>query len=92
MTKQRLLIVVLAAALAASAGCSAGRAFRRGEEASRVGNWDEAVAHFQEAVQDDPDSPEYKIALERAMQRLSEAVTEAVARSDTVWATVSRPR
>ena len=68
MTKQRLLIVVLAAALTASAGCSAGRAFRRGEEASRVGDWDEAVAHFHEAVQDNPDSPEYKIALERAMQ------------------------
>ena len=68
MTKQRLVIVVLAAALAASAGCAAGRAFRKGEEASRVGNWDAAVAYFQEAVQDNPDSPEYKIALERAMQ------------------------
>jgi type II secretory pathway component GspD/PulD (secretin) len=62
------LIVVLAAALTASAGCAAGRAFRKGEEASRAGNWDAAVTYFQEAVQGNPDSPEYKIALERAMQ------------------------
>jgi type II secretory pathway component GspD/PulD (secretin) len=68
VTKQRLLIVVLAAALTASAGCAAGRAFRKGEEASRAGNWDAAVTYFQEAVQSNPDSPEYKIALERAMQ------------------------
>jgi type II secretory pathway component GspD/PulD (secretin) len=68
VTKQRLLIVVLAAAFTASAGCAAGRAFRKGEEASRAGNWDAAVTYFQEAVQGNPDSPEYKIALERAMQ------------------------
>ncbi len=68
MTKQRLMIVVLAAALTASAGCAAGRAFRKGEEASRAGNWDAAVTYYQEAVQANPDSPEYKIALQRAMQ------------------------
>jgi general secretion pathway protein D len=67
VTKQRLLIVVLAA-LTTSAGCTAGRAFRSGEEASRAGNWDAAVTYFQEAVQANPDSPEYKIALQRAMQ------------------------
>src|SRR5215203_2298836 len=68
VTKHRFLIVVLASALTASAGCAAGRAFRSGEEASRAGNWDAAVTYFQEAVQANPDSPEYKIALERAMQ------------------------
>jgi general secretion pathway protein D len=68
VTKQRLVFVfVLAAAVAASA-CTAGRAFRQGEEAARLGDWDAAVAHFQKAVQENPDSPEYKIALERAMQ------------------------
>jgi type II secretory pathway component GspD/PulD (secretin) len=60
--------LILSGAIAASAGCSAGRAFRKGEEASRVGNWDVAVTYFQEAVQANPDSPEYKIALQRAMQ------------------------
>jgi general secretion pathway protein D len=49
-------------------GCAAGRAFRRGEEASRNGDWDAAVTYLTRAVQAAPDKPEYKIALERAMQ------------------------
>ena len=68
MTKHRLgFVFVLVAALAAS-GCAAGRAFRQGQEASRLGDWDAAVAHYTRAVQANPDSPEYKIALNRAMQ------------------------
>ena len=67
MTKHRLVLVFVLAAVTAS-GCAAGRAFRQGEEAARLGDWDAAVAHFQRAVQENPDSPEYKIALERAMQ------------------------
>ena len=50
------------------AGCAAGRAYRRGQEAARAGDWDAAVTHYTRAVQENPDSPEYKIALERAMQ------------------------
>jgi general secretion pathway protein D len=67
VTKHRLVLVFVLAAVTAS-GCAAGRAFRQGEEAARLGDWDTAVAHFQRAVQENPDSPEYKIALERAMQ------------------------
>src|SRR5687767_4170859 len=52
----------------AGSGCAAGRAFRQGQEASRLGDWDAAVSHYTRAVQANPDSPEYKIALERAMQ------------------------
>lgn len=48
------------------AGCAAGRAFRRGEAAAAAGDWDTAVAYLTRAVQDDPDRPEYKAALERA--------------------------
>ena len=66
MTKQKLLIVIVLAALAT--GCAAGRAFRRGQEAARAGDWDAAVTHYTRAVQENPDSPEYKIALERAQQ------------------------
>ena len=68
MTKQRLVFVFVLAAAVAASGCTAGRAFRQGEEAARLGDWDAAVAHFQRATQENPDSPEYKIALERAMQ------------------------
>ena len=57
-------IVVIAAVLS---GCAAGRAFRRGDSAARAGDWDAAVEQYRRAVQNDPDKPEYKIALERAM-------------------------
>jgi general secretion pathway protein D len=50
------------------AGCAAGRAFRRGEEAARTGDWDTAVLHYTRAVQEAPERPDYKIKLERAMQ------------------------
>jgi general secretion pathway protein D len=58
-------ILVLAFALS---GCAAGRAFRRGQEAVRVGDWDAAVAYFRQAVQTNPDSAEYKINLQRAQE------------------------
>jgi type II secretory pathway component GspD/PulD (secretin) len=54
-------------------GCAAGRAFRRGEEAARTGDWDQAVVEYTRAVQANPDRPEYKIQLERAMQSAAQA-------------------
>jgi general secretion pathway protein D len=48
------------------AGCAVSRAFTRGEAAARAGDWDAAVDYYRQAVQDDPDRAEYKIALERA--------------------------
>jgi len=60
-----VLGVVLAAAL--TAGCATGRAFARGEAAGKAGDWDAAVGFYRQALQSDPDRPDYKIALERAM-------------------------
>ena len=57
------LVVSLTMALAA---CAVSRSFSRGETAARTGDWDAAVEYFKQAVQDDPDRAEYKIALERA--------------------------
>ena len=48
------------------AACAASRAFTRGETAARAGDWDSAVEYYRQAVQDDPDRAEYKIAFERA--------------------------
>jgi len=62
-----LSIVVLCLATSLLAGCAAGRAFGRGEDAARGGNWDSAVEHFRTAVQKAPNNPEYRIAYERAM-------------------------
>jgi tetratricopeptide (TPR) repeat protein len=58
-------VVLLAAVLT---GCATGSsAYKKGYTAAKVHDWDTAVAHFRTAVQDDPDKPEYRIALERAM-------------------------
>ena len=62
----RLVPVALLAAVLT--GCAAGAsAYKKGYTAAKVHDWDTAVAHFRTAVQDDPDKPEYQIALERAM-------------------------
>ena len=52
-------------------GCAAGRAFQRGEERARVGDWDSAVTYYRQAMQANPGRPEYRIALERAMLNAS---------------------
>ena len=49
-------------------GCAAGRAFRKGDEAARAGDWDTAVGEYTRAIQENPSKAEYKIALERATQ------------------------
>jgi len=68
----RTLGLLLVIALVAG-GCAAGRAFRQGEVAMRAGDLDQAVAAYRRAVQADPDNPNYKITLERAMQAASRA-------------------
>ncbi len=63
-----LAAVLLAVAVS---GCASSGSFRRGQEFARAGDWDSAVAYYTRAVQADPDRPDYKIALERAMQTAS---------------------
>jgi type II secretory pathway component GspD/PulD (secretin) len=67
----RLIAVVMLAVVVS--GCAAGRAFRRGQDAARNGDWDLAVTEYTKAVQADPDRAEYKIQLERAMQTAGQA-------------------
>src|SRR5687767_1868172 len=64
--KHKLIVLIVATVL--TAGCAAGRAFRKGQEAARSGDWDTAVTEYTKAVQEAPDKPEYRIQLERAMQ------------------------
>src|SRR5262245_43875856 len=66
-------VIALAVMLA---GCAANSAYRAGNAASKAGNLDEAVAAYRRAVQADPDNPNFKIALERAMQAASRAHLE----------------
>lgn len=60
--------MLLLLALVVSTACTASRAFRRGQDAQRVGDWDAAVEHYTKAVQENPDSAEYKIQLRRAQE------------------------
>jgi general secretion pathway protein D len=71
---QSVCVVALAAIVAA--GCATGRAFSRGEEAGRAGDWETAVGFYRQALDDDPDRPDYKIALERAMLSASAMYAE----------------
>lgn len=70
MLRPTSLLVRAAAVVAVAlllAGCGARRAYGRGEDAARAGDWDAAVEHYRRAVQEDPDRVDYQIALERAM-------------------------
>ena len=62
--------VLLAVAVS---GCATSGNFRKGEERAREADWDTAVAYFTKALQDDPDRPDYKISLERAMLKAAQA-------------------
>jgi general secretion pathway protein D len=64
--------VVVAAVLLAT-GCAAGKAFRQGNAASKMGDLDQAVAYYRTASQAAPDNPNFKIALERAQIAASRA-------------------
>src|SRR5215510_15908650 len=67
MTRRVLGGIATVAVVCLVAGCASGRAYGRGQDASRAGDWEAAVGFYRQALQDDPDRPDYKIALERAM-------------------------
>jgi general secretion pathway protein D len=68
--------------LCVAAGCATSGAFRRGQRAGTMGDWDAAVAAYRQALQEDPDRPEYRIALERASLSASLFHLERARRAD----------
>jgi general secretion pathway protein D len=76
MNERFRVSIVLVALAVAAAGCASGRAFSRGEAAGRAGDWESAVGFYRQALNDDPDRPDYKIALERAMLATSAMYVE----------------
>jgi general secretion pathway protein D len=66
--KRLLLTLALAAA---SGGCATSAAFRAGENAERVQDYDRAVLEYQRALQASPDNVDVKRSLERARMRAS---------------------
>jgi general secretion pathway protein D len=63
---KRLLAVL---ALALGLGCASSQAFRAGESAERLQDYDRAVVEYQRALTAAPDNVQYKRALERARRR-----------------------
>ena len=71
----RIAALIVIASLAAA--CAAGRAFGRGEDAARAGDWETAVDHYRRAVDKNPNNAEYRIAYERAMISASQVHVDA---------------
>jgi general secretion pathway protein D len=67
------------AALAVMAlfGCATSGAFRAGEKAERLRDWDRAVLEYSRALKNDPDNLGYQKALERARLRAAESHAHA---------------
>ena len=65
----RLLCLCVAGMLLVA--CTAGRAIRQGDEAALNGDWDAAVEYYRRAFEEDPNKPDYRIALQRAMLNAS---------------------
>jgi general secretion pathway protein D len=54
------------------AGCSSYQSYRQAEIAASQGHWDEAVLHYLEAVEREPENLEYRAALLRTKIRASQ--------------------
>ena len=67
LIQQLVWIVMMALVSSVLSGCGAGRAYGRGNESARARDWDTAVVYYTRALQADPNRPEYRIALQRAM-------------------------
>ena len=70
-------VVALIAIASLAAACAAGRAYSRGEDAARAGDWETAVDHYRRAVDKNPNNAEYRIAYERAMISASQVHVDA---------------
>ena len=47
-------------------GCAVSESYKMGQDLSKEGRWDDAIAFFQKAVDEDPNNQEFKDALQKA--------------------------
>jgi general secretion pathway protein D len=67
MKKHRILyLIILLSAAFLWNGCAAQKAYKRGQEAAKRGEWDRAVAQYIVALNKKPDNPQYRVGFERA--------------------------
>lgn len=62
----------LSAIVALSLGCATSTAFRAGEKAERLGDWDRATLEYSKALREKPESLDARLALQRAKRRSAE--------------------
>ena len=70
---RRTTLLGLSALFCATIGCATSAAFRSGEKAERMGDWDRATLEYSKAVKESPDSLDARLALARARRRSAEA-------------------
>ena len=64
LSTARFFIVLIALAL--SSGCAASSAFKRGKKFEKLRNYDEALANYRAAYEEEPKNHEYRLYFERA--------------------------
>jgi general secretion pathway protein D len=62
----------LSAIVTLSLGCATSTAFRAGEKAERLGDWDRATLEYSKALREKPESLDARLALQRAKRRSAE--------------------
>lgn len=62
----------LSAIVSLSVGCVTSTAFRAGEKAERLGDWDRATLEYSKALREKPESLDARLALQRAKRRSAE--------------------
>lgn len=65
-------VLSLLLVLSLTVACAGPEALRRAEHEAQLGNWDAAVAYYQQLVDEDPDSVKYQIRLKRAKAQASQ--------------------
>ncbi len=75
-------VVLLGVVCLGAAGCASSGAYKRGREAWARGDWDAAVVSYRQALQEQPDRPDYKSALQQAMSTASLAHLRAAREAD----------
>jgi len=64
LSTARFFLVLIVLAL--SSGCAASSAFKRGKKFEKLRNYDEALANYRTAYEEDPKNHEYRLYFERA--------------------------
>ena len=75
-TKILKIAGLLSIGILLTVSCAGPLAFRKGDDALKLKNWDAAVQHYLKAVQAEPDNPRYRVSLAKALMNASGAHAE----------------